>query len=41
LTAVLWSSDLRGFTDRTDQVPGNFDMRAITNRDDAQEILGD
>ena len=23
LTAVLWSSDLRGFTERSDRLPGN------------------
>jgi adenylate cyclase len=48
LTAVLWSSDLRGFTERSDRVPGNrmieilnalFDAQAIAIRDHGGEIL--
>jgi adenylate cyclase len=48
LTAVLWSSDLRGFTERSDRLPGNrmieilntlFDAQAIAIRDRGGEIL--
>lgn len=48
LTAVPWSSDLRGFTERSDRVPGNrmmeilnalFDAQAIAIRDHGGEIL--
>ncbi|HWO85148.1 MAG TPA: hypothetical protein VNN75_01510 [Stellaceae bacterium] len=48
LTAVLWSSDLRGFTERSDRLPGNrmieilntlFDAQAIAIRDRDGEIL--
>ena len=47
LTAVLWSSDLRGFTERSDRLPGNrmieilntlFDAQAIAIRDRGGEI---
>ena len=48
LTAVLWSSDLRGFTERSDRLPGNrmieilnalFDAQATAIRDHGGEIL--
>ena len=48
LTAVLWSSDLRGFTERSDRLRGNrmieilntlFDAQAIAIRDRGGEIL--
>src|SRR3984893_4091980 len=48
LTAALWSSDLRGFTERSDRLPGNrmieilntlFDAQAIAIRDRGGEIL--
>jgi adenylate cyclase len=48
LTAVLWSSHLRGFTERSDRLPGNrmieilntlFDAQAIAIRDRGGEIL--
>jgi adenylate cyclase len=48
LTAVLWSSDLRGFTERSDRLPPDrmieilnalFDAQAIAIRDHGGEIL--
>jgi adenylate cyclase len=48
LTAVLWSSDLRGFTERSDRLRGNrmieilntlFDAQTIAIRDRGGEIL--
>jgi adenylate cyclase len=48
LTAVLWSSDLRGFTERSDRVPGErmiailnalFEAQAAAIRDHGGEIL--
>ncbi len=48
LTAVLWSSDLRGFTERSDRLPGErmiailnalFDAEATAIRDHGGEIL--
>src|SRR5215470_5306594 len=48
ITAVLWSSDLRGFTARSDRLPGNhmiallnalFDAQAKTIHDHGGEIL--
>jgi adenylate cyclase len=48
LTAVLWSSDLRGFTERSDRLPPDrmieivnalFDAQAIAIRDHCGEIL--
>jgi adenylate cyclase len=48
LTAVLWSSDLRGFTERSDRLPGDrmiailnalFDAQAAAIREHGGEIL--
>src|SRR6202008_1449128 len=48
LTAVLWSSDLRGFTERSDRLPGDrmiailnalFDAQAKAIHDHGGEIL--
>jgi len=48
LTAVLWSSDLRGFTERSDRLPGErmiailnalFDAQAVAIHDHGGEIL--
>jgi adenylate cyclase len=48
LTAVLWSSDLRGFTERSDRLPPDrmieilnalFDVQAMAIRDHGGEIL--
>ena len=38
LTAVLWSSDLRGFKERSDRVPGNRMIEILNALFDAQAM---